>query len=149
METTRIKQPTAMAYRKRVCRAMNFISRNLERDLSLEEIATAASFSMFHFHRIFKAVTGETVAGFTRRLRLELAANRLLSQQGDDITTVAMACGFSSSQNFAKAFRAHFGTTPTDYRRRKNGNINPAMNATTTMPRTTPKANGSSISAFP
>lgn len=124
METTRIKQPTAMAYRKRVCKAMNFISRNLERDLSLEEIAGAASFSMFHFHRIFKAVTGETVAGFTRRLRLELAANRLLSKQRDDITTVAMACGFSSSQNFAKAFRAHFDTTPTDYRRRKNGNIN-------------------------
>lgn len=67
-------------YKKRVCRAMNFISRNIERDLSLEEIADKVSFSKFHFHRIFKAVTGETVAGFTRRLRLELAANRLLSK---------------------------------------------------------------------
>ena len=124
METSRIKKPTAMAYRKRVCKAMNYISRNLERDLSLEEIAGAAAFSMFHFHRIFKAVTGETVAGFTRRLRLELAANRLLSQRGEDITSVAMACGFSSSQNFARAFRAHFEMTPSDYRLRKNGNIN-------------------------
>jgi len=35
METSRIKKPTAMAYRKRVCKAMNYISRNLERDLSL------------------------------------------------------------------------------------------------------------------
>ena len=59
---------TAMEYRRRICRAMDYISRNLESELSLEEIAQAASFSMFHFHRIFKAVVGETVSGFTRRL---------------------------------------------------------------------------------
>ena len=111
-------------YKKRVFRAMNFISRNIERDLSLEEVAKAASFSMFHFHRIFKAVAGETVAGFTRRLRLELAVNRLLSRQLDDITTIAMDCGFSSSQNFAKAFRQHFGMTPTEYRKGKIGTGN-------------------------
>ncbi|WP_037028286.1 AraC family transcriptional regulator [Psychromonas aquimarina] len=113
---------TTIDYKKRVCRAMNFISRNIERDLSLEEIAESASFSMFHFHRIFKAVVGETAAGFTRRLRLELAANRLLSNPLDDITTIAMGCGFSSSQNFAKAFRQHFGTTPSEYRKSKIGN---------------------------
>ncbi len=77
---------------------------------------------MFHFHRIFKAVVGETVNGVTRRLRLELAANCLLTKQFDDITTIAMDCGFSSSQNFAKAFRQHFGTTPSEYRKSKNGN---------------------------
>ncbi len=114
---------TAMDYKKRVCQAMNFISQNLERDLSLEEIARAASFSMFHFHRIFKAVVGETVAGFTRRLRLEMAANRLLSNQYDDITMIALECGFSSSQNFAKAFRQHFGMSASEYRKSKNGNI--------------------------
>jgi len=135
METCRVKQPTAMAYRKRVCKAMNFISRNLERDLPLEEIADAASFSMFHFHRIFKALVGETVAEFTRRLRLELAANRLLSRRHDDITTIAMACGFSSSQNFATAFRQQFGMTPSAYRNRKNGNkLSNAENALALQP---------------
>jgi AraC family transcriptional regulator len=110
-------------YRKRIFRAMNYISRNIERSISLEEIAKEASFSMFHFHRIFKAVTGETVAGFTRRLRLELAANRLFSKQFDDITVIAADCGFSSLQNFAKAFRRHFGMTPSDYRISRIGNI--------------------------
>jgi AraC family transcriptional regulator len=115
---------TTIDYKKRVCRAMNYISRNIERDLSLEEIAGIASFSMFHFHRIFKAVVGETVAGFRRRLRIELAANRLLTKQHDDITTIAINCGFSSSQNFAKAFRQHFGMTPSEYRKSKIENIN-------------------------
>lgn len=115
--------PTTKEYQERVCRAMNFISRNIERELSLEEIAESAAFSRFHFHRIFKAVVGETVADFTRRLRLELAANRLLSAQFSDITTVALNCGFSSSQNFAKAFRQHFGVTPSQYRKSKIGNM--------------------------
>ena len=111
-------------YKKRICLAMNFISQNLGRDLSLDEIAERVSFSKYHFHRIFKAVVGETVAGFTRRLRLELAANHLIAKPSDDITSVAMDCGFSSSQNFAKAFHQHFGMTPTKYRKSKIGNMN-------------------------
>ena len=117
-----VMQHTAMEYRRRVCLAMNYISRNLDTDLSLEKIAAEASFSMFHFHRIFKAIVGETVSEFIRRLRLELAANRLLVYPGNDITQIAMDCGFSSSQNFAKAFRQHFGLTPSAYRKSKTGN---------------------------
>jgi AraC family transcriptional regulator len=78
----------------------------------------------FHFHRIFKAVVGETVAEFIRRLRIEMAANRLLSNQLEDITTIAMECGFSSSQNFAKAFRQRFNATPSQFRKSKIGNKN-------------------------
>ena len=122
MEHGGVAQHTGMEYRKRVCRAMDFISRNLDRDLSLQDIARAASFSKFHFHRIFKAVVGETVAGFTRRLRLERAANHLVANSRDTITKIAMDCGFSSSQNFATAFRQHFGLTPTAYRKSKKGN---------------------------
>lgn len=118
-----IQHVTALEYRRRICLAMNYISRNLDRNPSLEEIAQAASFSMFHFHRIFKTVVGETVSEFSRRLRLELAANKLLANRRDDITGIALDCGFSSSQNFAKAFRQYFGTTPSAYRKSKNGNI--------------------------
>ncbi len=117
-----VTQHTAMEYKRRVCLAMNFISKNLDRELTLEEIAEAAFFSMFHFHRIFKIVVGETVSEFTRRLRLELAANALLSHKHRDITKIAMDCGFSSSQNFAKAFRHHFRMTPSTYRKSKIGN---------------------------
>ncbi len=122
MGTNNVMRQTAMEYRKRVCQAMNYISQNLDRNLSLEEIAGAAAFSRFHFHRIFKAVVGETVAAFTRRLRIEMAANRLLSNDSEDITTVAMECGFSSSQNFAKVFRQRFHTTPSQFRKSKIGN---------------------------
>ncbi len=122
MKTTAMKQDTALDYRKRVCQAMNYISQNLDKELSLEEVADAAAFSMFHFHRIFKAVAGETVAGFVRRLRLEKGANNLLANSTLDITTIALETGFSSSQNFAKAFKQKYGMSPTEFRKSKGGN---------------------------
>ncbi len=70
-----------------------------------------------------RRVVGETVAEFTRRLRLEKAANRLLDGSGDDVTAIALECGFSSSQNFARAFRRRFDLTPTEFRSRKTGHI--------------------------
>lgn len=130
VSSTGVRQHTANEYRARVCKTMNFISQNLDRDLSLEEIARAAHFSKFHFHRVFKAAVGETIAEFTRRLRLEMAANRLLSNRHDDITKIALDCGFSSSQNFAKAFRQQYATTPTRFRNSKSGNkVSKAENA--------------------
>lgn len=122
MRQDNLKQHTALEYVKRVCKAMNYISRNIDRSLSLEEIAEEAHFSMYHFHRVFKAVTGETVTGFTRRLRLEMAAGYLVGYPKTDITKIAIDCGFSSSQNFAKTFRQHFGMTPSEYRKSKIGN---------------------------
>ena len=95
---------------------MDYISQHLEQNPTLDEVAELAALSSFHFHRIFKATAGETLANFTRRLRLERAAGRLLSSPSTDITTLAMMYGFSSAQNFAKAFRQHFATTPSAYR---------------------------------
>lgn len=108
-------------YQKRIYEAMNYISQCIEREVTLTEIANSASFSPFHFHRIFKAVVGENVAEFTRRLRVELAANRLLAYPQKDVTSIALSCGFSSSQNFAKIFRQRYNLTPTQYRK-KNAN---------------------------
>ena len=115
-------EQTAMEYRGRICLAMSYISENLDRDLALEEIARVSAFSKSHFHRIFGAAVGEMVSAFTPRLRLEWAANLLLSDRRPHITSIVMDRGFSSSQNFAKAFRQHFGMSPTDFRNSKRGN---------------------------
>ncbi|WP_429144654.1 hypothetical protein [Aeromonas veronii] len=66
-------------YRKPVFKAMDYISHHLDDNPGLDEVAAAAAISTFHFHRIFKTIVGETIAGFTRRLRMERAARRLLA----------------------------------------------------------------------
>jgi AraC family transcriptional regulator len=49
---------------------MTHIQEHLDEALDLEELARVACFSSFHFHRVFAAMTGETIADHVRRLRL-------------------------------------------------------------------------------
>lgn len=106
-----------MEYEIRIGKAMDYISANLSESLSLDAVARSANFSKFHFHRIFKTLTGETVAEFTKRLRLEKAAFQLCYSPASSITDIAMDLGFSSSQNFAKAFKKYFECTPNHFRK--------------------------------
>lgn len=82
----------------------------------MEHIAKIVNFSKFHFHRIFKTVSGETLSGYIRRLRLESAASFLATELDKSVTEVAFECNFSSSQSFAKAFKSYFEMTPTEFR---------------------------------
>lgn len=106
------------SYHKRISSAMDYIQKNLVQnnleDLSLESIADSAHMSPYHFHKVFKSVVGETVADYIRRLKLEKSAGIFFYYKHVSITEVAMALGFSSSQNLAKAFKQQFNLTPSD-----------------------------------
>ena len=66
---------------RRILASIEFIEANLERDLSLQEVARRAAFSMYHFHRIFRAMLGVPVGEYIRRRRLTRAGQRLLKTQ--------------------------------------------------------------------
>lgn len=103
-------------YRDRIQKSLQFIWDHLERSIQLDEVAQASHFSPYHFHRIFHGLMGETVNNYIGRLRLEKAVNQLLFKPETSITDIALATGFSSSANFAKAFKAYFGATPSQIR---------------------------------
>ena len=105
-----------LEYEKRVNRALDHIQRHLGDELTLAGLARVAAFSPFHFHRVFKAITGETVFGFIHRLRIERAAVALTTHTGESVLAVALDHGFSSAATFARAFRAHFGMSATEWR---------------------------------
>ena len=107
-------------YAQRINRVIDYLSENLDRQVKLEELAKVACFSEFHFHRIFRAVSGETLNNFTNRLRLEKAA-RLLRYSDQSLTDIALDCGFSSSATFSRAFRSGYDTSPSWFR--KSGEI--------------------------
>ncbi len=104
-------------YLARIHRVMDHVERNLAQPLQLEDLARVAHFSPFHFHRIFSAMTGETVQRFVARLRIEKAASMLLAYPSMPVTDVALDCGFGSSAAFARAFKAHFGLSATAWRK--------------------------------
>jgi AraC family transcriptional regulator len=103
-------------YLNRLNRVMNFIHANLGQPLSLSGLADVAGFSPFHFHRIFKSLVGETLGEYVQRARLEKSANLLLGSPGDTIINTALTCGFSSAAGYSRAFRAHFGVSPKQFR---------------------------------
>lgn len=104
-----------LEYAHRVNRAMDHVRRNLAEPLSLDDVAKVACFSPFHFHRVFKTVAGETLHDFVKRTRLERAVHILSHDDRPSLTDVAMACGFSSSSDFSRSFRAHFGEAPSAF----------------------------------
>src|ERR1700677_1538646 len=107
-------------YAQRINRVIDYLRGNLDRQVKLEELAKVACFSEFHFHRIFRAISGETLNNFTKRLRLEKAA-RHLRFSDRSLTDIALDCGFSSSAAFSRAFRAGYDTSPRQFR--KSGEI--------------------------
>lgn len=102
-------------YHKRLIPVVRYLEKHFNEQLNLIEVAALANFSPYHFHRTFKAIQGETLADFIRRLRLESAADDLFKSK-QPVLNIALEYGFSSSQSLAKAFKQHFGVTPTAFR---------------------------------
>ena len=101
-------------------RAREFIHDNAAQPLTLARIAQAAGRHEIHLAREFRRHFGRSVGGYLRHLRTENAARLLMQSQHRDITEIAYACGFSSHSHLCREFKAHFGTTPSQYRDRQS-----------------------------
>ena len=91
----------------------------IENDLeyvSIEDLISVSGYSYYHFHRIFKAYTGETLNKYIKRLLLE---NTLIQMQIDqeNITNIAMKSGYNTASSFNKAFKEMFGVNPSEYKK--------------------------------
>jgi AraC family transcriptional regulator len=102
-------------YQQKLKPVIRYLEQNFNSTLNLDKVASEALLSPYHFHRVFKAVTGETLNEYLRRLRLQQAANDLFYKK-PTVTEIALNFGFASSQSFAKAFRKHFGLSPSEVR---------------------------------
>jgi AraC family transcriptional regulator len=101
---------------RRIRLAVELMHAHLERDLPLEEIASAAHLSPFHFARLFKKLTGATPHAYLASLRAA-RAQTLLAETDLSITEVGARVGYMSSSHFAKAFRQAVGISPRAYRK--------------------------------
>ena len=108
-----------MDYLKPVLNALAYIEQNLTRDMKTDDVAREAAFSKYHFHRIFLAITGNSVAGYIRRRRLTEAAHAL-RETGNKIIEVALDYRFETPESFSRAFKNMYGLTPRQYRNHKN-----------------------------
>ena len=113
-------QDSQAEYRRRIHKVLTYIDQPLDQDLSLELLADVAHFSRFHFHRVFVALSGETLGDYLRRRRVEIAATRLATQPSLTVLNAALMVGFGSGEAFSRAFKAHFGVSPSAWREKSN-----------------------------
>lgn len=103
-------------YIVRLNAVIDYIEQNLDQNLSLEILADVAHFSKFHFHRLFRALVGETLGHFIFRVRIERAGRDLIANPKKTISEIYYDLGFSGPAVFTRNFRSQFGMSPTQWR---------------------------------
>ena len=113
----------AEQYQRQLDAVTDYIYAHLDDDLSLDRLADVSGFSPYHWHRIYRAVRGETAAQTVRRLRLERAAT-ILAQNAWPLERIARRAGFTSADAFSRAFQRAYDRTPGRFRSDRAGGPN-------------------------
>lgn len=103
-------------YKKRIVKAIQYIDNNLDTEFSLEKVSQVAAYSPFHFHRIFRLITGETLQNYIVRKRIEKSAFYLALRKNISLKEIYLQFGFSSHSAFNKTFKKYYGKSPSEFR---------------------------------
>ena len=95
-------------------RVSDYIRKHSSNTVTLENMASAAGLSVFHFARMFKAATGITPMQYVLRCRLERAREILLTEDVT-ISEVALETGFCDQSHLSTHFKRMYGVTPKQF----------------------------------
>lgn len=107
--------PKQQDHMRRFAELCAYINNHCTERLSVEDLASRAGFSVYHFSRLFKENTGMTCHNYLVARRI-IYAKALLVDDTIPITEIAMRSGFNSIATFNRLFKAQIGYTPTEYR---------------------------------
>jgi len=102
-------------YAERLRRVTAYIHDHLDDELDLNRLADVACLSAYHWHRVYHAVHGETIAATVKRLRLQRAAS-FIAETGMTIGEAARRSGYDNLQSFTRIFKSVYGMPPARYR---------------------------------
>jgi AraC family transcriptional regulator len=103
----------------RLRRAVDYISANLDEEITLAQLAEVAGLSVFHFARTFTRAMGVSPGRYVSRMRLEKAMAEIAAGKLS-LAEIAFKAGFSSQSSFTTAFHRMTGLTPGEYRIRRS-----------------------------
>ncbi|WP_426486141.1 AraC family transcriptional regulator [Flavobacterium sp. 2] len=99
------KDQSIREYYFRINKSIDFIKSNLDQELSLENIASVSNFSKYHYHRIFKSVTGIPLNEYIIRARIERVLFFVKNYPHKTIGEIAFECGFATMSSFTRSFK--------------------------------------------
>jgi AraC-like DNA-binding protein len=107
----------------RISNIYNYIMQHYNRDITLEEVASAAFMTPQAFCRYFKKHTRVTFITFLNEIRINEACKKLIDGSYDSVSSVAYDCGFNSITNFNRVFKSTTGKSPREYATAFLGNV--------------------------
>lgn len=103
---------------KTVSKLQEFLDKNLESHVTVEEMAESVNMSRFHFSRRFKAATGQSPHQFALLRKLDHAAKILDEEDDASVMSIAHRLGYSNPAQFSSVFKRRFGLPPRLWRSR-------------------------------
>ncbi|MTI66974.1 MAG: AraC family transcriptional regulator [Firmicutes bacterium] len=107
-----------MEYISRIQSSIDYIEDNLTSDINFEDVAAKSFFSLYYFHKVFRAITQTSIKEYIRKRRLTVAAYELINTKGR-IIDIAIKYQYQSQEAFTRAFKRMYGNTPGKYRKKK------------------------------
>jgi len=104
-------------YNRKVIDIIDYISENLQKDLSIDRIADKFYISKYHMMRMFKAETGYSIHQYIMEKRILKAKDLIVS--GTSAMTASIEVGFNDYSSFCKAFQKQIGKLPSEYSEKK------------------------------
>lgn len=119
-----MKPQTRTQYARRMDPVLRWLASNPDAAPDLYLLADLACLSPYHFHRVYRAMMGESVSATVQRIRMHRAAV-VLGGTGVPLRDVALRAGYASDAAFNRAFGATFGISPGRYRAARSRPFNP------------------------
>lgn len=120
LSDTNFLKPADQYHSTRIDRTFDFMTKNLDKEISLKEVAKLANMTEVSFSRFFKQKTGSTFIESLNDIRISQAA-RMLIETAQTVSEIAYACGFNNMSNFNRTFKRKKGCSPKEFRMTYSG----------------------------
>ncbi|MBC8954234.1 GyrI-like domain-containing protein [Xenorhabdus sp. PB62.4] len=108
--------------KQRLHALLHYIDEHIDTQMDGENLSRVAACSKYHFHRLFSANYGISVAAYIRQLRLKKAVYDL-AYSNNPVIDIAFACGYESPEAFSRAFKSAIGQSPTEFRQEPDWSV--------------------------
>jgi two-component system response regulator YesN len=112
---SRVNEVYDQTRRREILDAFRYVSTNLEKKISLEEVASYLFLNPSYFSRLFKKEVGETFVEYVTKMKVS-RAKELLEQTADSVGKICERLGYDNQSYFIKIFKSYVGVTPIEYR---------------------------------
>lgn len=104
---------------KRLDNVFQYVEHNYQNKITLNDVAKIAGFSMYHFSRFFKDLTGMTFIQYLNNFKITKSQWALINNKDMTITEIAYNSGFTNVKTFNRVFKQINNCSPKDYRKNK------------------------------